>query len=194
MFLVQSRGSMVAIAPAILLSSRYFLPVTPKKILWSIVTLFVGVGGLCVFSILYSIDILDVLTNFVYSDVLRMDDPNRGIGTGMSGRVQGYAVAWEAFLDSPIWGVGYKSLGFVHNGFLLILAESGLFSLLGLLYLLGSSFLNFLRHKQYKYLGILLSYIVFMMTYPRSINLNLTSIMFLFVMCRGLALPQKPSA
>lgn len=63
-------------------------------------------------------------------EILSVDDPNRGIGSGFTGRAERWSMAWQAFESHPVFGVGFRCHELVtgenaHNGFLAYLAETG---------------------------------------------------------------------
>jgi hypothetical protein len=185
MFKVQSRGAMVAFIPAFLFCSGYFLPLTAKRV--------AQLGGICLVGLIFLVanamlsshGIGERVMMFLSDDVMRINDPLRGAGSGMTGRAVAYAVAWEAFLDSPILGGGYGEFEFVHNGFLLTLAESGVFALIGILFLLGKSMSAYLKGKDWEGFGYVASYIVTLLTFPRSFNINMTSLLVIIVLMNG---------
>lgn len=188
MYLAQARGSVVAIVPAFLLCSGYFFPLSQKKV-------FLLLGG-CLFAfvaifvadIVLSFGFFGWLSDFLLNDVMRMNDPLRGAGSGMSGRGEGYKVAFDAFKENPLFGSGFSEFGFVHNGFLLTLAESGIFGLLGLLALFVGGLRGYGKMRDSFGIGLIVSYMTVLLTFPRTVNLNMTSLLFVFVMMRGIAL------
>lgn len=197
MFMValQSRGSIVALLPAFFLSSGLFVPLSKKRFVWlgiaSIALLFVSIGA----SFVLEKGFLGLVFDYIAKDVFLVDDPYRGAGTGLTGRTEGYLLAWDAFTNSPIWGGGFGEYGFVHNGFLLVLAEGGLLAFSGMLFLMGRAFIQFYRKRDWVSLGFFLSYVAAIMTFPRSFNINMTGIAFIILLMRGnmpLGLKQKP--
>jgi len=72
--------------------------------------------------------------NFVLSDVLFLNDPYRGTGSGLVGRIDTYETAWQTIKQYPIIGSGLDQSiyvdedGGVHNGFLALAAEYGALS------------------------------------------------------------------
>jgi O-antigen ligase len=62
-----------------------------------------------------------------------LDDKNRGIGTGFTGRVGAWQEAIDLFSENPIFGVGFRMherymtiLSSAHNGYVSLLAEVGI--------------------------------------------------------------------
>jgi O-antigen ligase len=67
------------------------------------------------------------------SGLLFLDDKYRGLGTGFTGRLDAWEEAIALFRDNPVLGVGFRmheqymtTLSSAHNGYLSLLAESGL--------------------------------------------------------------------
>jgi O-antigen ligase len=61
-------------------------------------------------------------------DVLALDDPARGVGSGFTGRDEEWAIALQEIADNP-FGVGFKRQSATaagHNGYLKILLEFGI--------------------------------------------------------------------
>ncbi len=66
---------------------------------------------------------------------LRLEDPDRGFGSGLTGRVDAWRDSWLMFLKRPLFGTGPRTQGDYpirnwvgcHNGYLATLLEVGLF-------------------------------------------------------------------
>jgi O-antigen ligase len=76
--------------------------------------------------------------DFLFHDVLLLDDDERGIGTGFTGRLEIWQAAYELWRENFFFGVGYgqhveqMGLGiYAHNMMLVLLSELGLFGLAG---------------------------------------------------------------
>jgi len=188
MYFTQSRGSMVAFFPAFVFCGGYFFPFTRRKAVILLVATLLGIIAFLGISYATSYDLLGKLFDFFANDVMKLNDPNRGIGSGMTGRMAAYSVAWKAFLDSPFFGAGYSEFGFVHNGFLLILAESGIFSFLGVLVLFALSMAGYMKMRHWQGVGFVLSYMVLILTFPRTFNINMVSLVFMMILMRGVVL------
>jgi O-Antigen ligase len=188
LFRTQARGSIVALVPAVLLCGGYFIPLTRKKLLWLFATILMCVLGVLSWSTLTSHDIAGQIAHYFAYEVMKINDPMRGVQSGLTGRTEAYQGAWDAFLQSPFIGNGYSEFEFVHNGFLITAAESGIFALVGLLYLFASGLRAYVKVSHWPGVGYVLSYILTIMTFPRSININMTSLLFLMVLMRGVAL------
>ncbi|MDD2658583.1 MAG: O-antigen ligase family protein [Methylococcales bacterium] len=182
MISVQSRGSIVAFLPAFFFASGWFYPLTKKNILRLLAILFLGFLMVIIWGIFSEVSLLNKFSDFLMNDVMRINDQYRGLNSGMTGRTEGYQMAWKGFLESPVFGKGFGAYSFVHNGFLLTLAESGIFAFMGMLYLFYTSIRSAIKGNRWINLGYLISYSIALMTFPRSFNINMTGILLLLVM------------
>lgn len=187
MFLTQSRGAMVAFLPAIIFCGDYFLPFTRRKVI-VLMAIFLVIIAFLGISFATSNELLGKVFYFFANDVLKVNDPYRGFSSGMTGRVAAYKIAWKAFLDSPFLGAGYSEFSFVHNGFLLTLAESGIFSFSGMIFLFGTSLIGYIKTRHWQGFGFVLSYIVLLLTFPRTFNINMVSVLFSMILMKGVVL------
>ncbi|MCL2468831.1 MAG: O-antigen ligase family protein [Alphaproteobacteria bacterium] len=187
MVALQSRGSLVALLPVILLSSGFFIPLNAKKmalgLLLSLLLLAAGV----VTDLTMERGLLERAVDYVATDVFLVDDEQRGLGSGLTGRTEGYKIGWRVFAESPFFGGGFGEYGFIHNGFLLTLAESGLLALGGMLFLMARALTGFVKERNWISLGLMLSYIAALLTFPRSFNINMTGFMFIILLMQGCA-------
>lgn len=184
MFRVQSRGAMLALVPAVGLCSGYFLPLSRRRIVALIAITIFGATIVAV-AMLSSDDFGKGILDFFVNDVARLNDNYRGLGSGMSGRTANYDIGWAAFLDAPFFGTGFRSLSMIHNGFLLVLAESGLVALLGMIFLFGWNLKRYIAARDWIGAGYIISYAVALMTFPRSLNINMTSLLCIMVLMNG---------
>jgi O-antigen ligase len=66
---------------------------------------------------------------------MRLSDPNRGLGTGLTGRVESWQQGLERFWERPLLGHGFRAqlsgegLG-AHGGYVTLLIETGVFGTL----------------------------------------------------------------
>lgn len=181
---VQSRGALLALLPALAISSGFFRPFIGKRVAQlGILMLICGITVILLAAISPSVDaVQQKVINYLLNDVAKFNDPYRGLDSGLTGRTSSYEAAWKAFLESPIVGIGFGSMEFVHNGFLLVLGESGLLGAIGLIFLFTSSLVRASRSRDWNAIGYILSYIFVIMTFPRSININLTSLLCIMIM------------
>lgn len=84
------------------------------------------------------------------TDVFALDDPDRGFGSGFTGRQDAWSIAFNSIAENP-WGIGYKrdpdpTFGAGHNGYLKIILEFGVFGgsvlILSLLMLVGRTLIR----------------------------------------------------
>ncbi len=136
-----SRGSMIAIfiAMATYFVAREFLAKFRNRPAY-----YVPRRGLQLASILFVL--LCVAGVFIgptiAEKVLLLNDPRRGLSSGLTGRSEQWAALWEHWLRSPVFGRGYAIVraevqsvgGHADGGFLLVMAELGV---IGLLFFLG---------------------------------------------------------
>jgi O-Antigen ligase len=83
---------------------------------------------------------------YIRSTVLALNDPNRGINSGFTGRTELWAAAFDVWLKSPLLGVGYRMHEqFLpdgmpgHSAYLAMLADTGVVGFVWFLALLVSS-------------------------------------------------------
>ncbi|HEV2548576.1 MAG TPA: O-antigen ligase family protein [Stellaceae bacterium] len=188
LYRTQSRGSLLGLVPAFILCSGYLIPLTRRKLLAWVVAGIVAALALGVDALLGPGDVTGGFADFVANDLLKLEDPNRGWGTGLTGRTEAFQEAWDAFRASPLIGNGYSEFGFVHNGYLITAAESGAFALFGLLYLFWRGLRGYGKAGHWVGIGFILSYMLTLATYPRTLNINMTALLFMFVLMRGIAL------
>jgi O-antigen ligase len=109
--------------------------------------LYLALGGIAAGAMLVALfwSSLDVAAvNIVGNDLLKLDDPYRGLGTGFSGREDLWTGTLDVWLRDPIFGVGFRESAQIldypsHNGYLAMLADTGIFGLLVYCALLGAA-------------------------------------------------------
>jgi O-antigen ligase len=74
-----------------------------------------------------------VLQQAIFEDVLRIHDEHRGVGSGLSGRVENWERGLERFWQRPLTGYGFRatalgdtSMTNVHSGYINLLVETGI--------------------------------------------------------------------
>jgi len=74
---------------------------------------------------------------FVFEDVMKLNDPARGLGTGLTGRVESWRHGLEQFWERPLLGHGFRAQisgegeGLAaHGGYVTLLIEAGIFGTL----------------------------------------------------------------
>jgi O-antigen ligase len=129
------------------------------------------------------------------TEFFAIQDRNRGLASGASGRLETWGAAWGLFLSHPIFGVGFRAHEALlkintsaHNGYLALLAEIGLIGFASALFLALTGVWNIWRRNQdpsqtYSYsvlLGLACGYLVLALFERYFINVgNPTSLLFL---------------
>ena len=175
--LVQSRGALLAafssIATYLLLSTRWHRLRNPSRLaIVSALATFASVTFL-----VYQHHTIQAWL-FIRDDILLWNNPYRGADSGLTGRVTGWQDAFAIFMESPIFGNGIDTLTDVHNGFLRLAGEGGLILLLTIGALIGVGLRNAAKARNYLAISIMLGYIIYAMTYPRMLNMNLAAVVF----------------
>ncbi len=153
-----------------------------------IVLLAIGVGGTV--ALLHGSEIASAV-----SDLLALADPRRGLGSGLTGRLEAWRETWDLAMSHPITGVGLRaheslirSSSSAHNGYLSTLAEIGIIGFSATMALIAAGVLSLLTrpsdhrwaHVQTVLLGMVTGYLVLAMFERYLINLgNPTSLIFL---------------
>lgn len=122
----QARGpflaGMVAVVTFCLLSVAH--PGKPRRALALAAFAVLGIA----FGLMYQHEVSQAAAKLMF-----LDDRFRGLGTGFTGRTHGWNEGWELFLANPLLGVGFRQheqymtvLSSAHNGYLSMLADTGL--------------------------------------------------------------------
>jgi O-antigen ligase len=134
-----SRGSMLGAFAALVTSAAVYFLVsgTRKKMILATVIMAVAVVGIGA----------ELSTSFISQELLRVDDPNRGIDSGFSGRLEPWLYGLSLAMDRPFFGYGFRqsetyfgpALGIssAHNGYISMLIDAGLIGLFLYLLFLG---------------------------------------------------------
>ncbi len=146
MVMMQSRGAMMAtIFGTLIIIGCWFHENWSRKMFQRLSVAFVFVGIACVGAALAGYSIFDFIGNTV-TKLFMLDDDQRGIGSGASGRSDLWAAAYNLWITHPIFGVGFKGHTqfmpdnmLAHNAFLGLLADNGLVGLAGYLMIILAS-------------------------------------------------------
>lgn len=105
------------------------------------------------------------------SAVLLLDHAHRGISSGFSGRFENIALGWELFLRSPLIGVGslQTEAAYVHNGYVKILAQFGIFGFFWIA-LVVFSFWKAWTQREYSLVAVITMLILFYFGQPRHLS------------------------
>ncbi len=107
-------------------------------------TIMMSLGALLLL-MLFSSSIADAVSNLV-SSVMLVNDPGRGLGTGLTGRTTYWGEAFQIWLGSPLFGVGFHQHQMLtsdhfeaHQIYLAMLADTGIFGFVWYICFLGMS-------------------------------------------------------
>lgn len=142
LFNTSSRGSMVALTACLTVIVGHWLVRTYHlERSWALLG-----AGVAILALVMILDPLPQWTAFVWQDVLKVDDPYRGLGTGLTGRTAVWAETLEIWMEAPLFGVGFRqhesmitTASSAHNAYLTMLADTGVFGLVAYLALIGFS-------------------------------------------------------
>jgi O-antigen ligase len=180
MYFVQSRGALAALIVAY---AVYFLcslrGVHANRILTQVGYIFIALSVAVVLVVLSGK--MQFLTEFLVQRVLFINNPYRGIESGVTGRLDGWMYAIDVFLENPFFGKGFDTLSVVHNGFLRWAGEGGLVLLSVMALFIILAMFRAWRMNNYLVIASLIGVLTYMMTYPRALNLNIVGAIFLLL-------------
>lgn len=175
--MVQSRGALLAAISSVglyvLLSIRWSRLINPSRVILISTLATLGLVMLAIYQ-RYSIQ----AWLFIRDDVFLWNNSYRGVDSGLTGRLSGWQEAADIFLARPFFGSGIDTLTEVHNGFLRLAGEGGLILLLTIAALVGSGLRTAVKSRNYLAVSIIVGYLVYAMTYPRMLNMNLAAVVF----------------
>jgi len=137
---VSSRSGLLGVISAYASAELFRFIASERRHRFSTIAAYAGIAVLLLSGILlYSFHPADIV-DFILDKVLLINDDERGLGTGATGRLEIWQAAFDLWLDHPLVGVGYQQssayIGFglyAHNMILVILGDLGLFGLAGFL-------------------------------------------------------------
>ena len=155
-------------------------------------------------SILFLLFVIFLIPNFltyfdILFDLLDITDPDRGFGSGLTGRTEKWQLSYAMFKSRPIFGIGYGLNSNSHSGFLQIMSEMGLFGLFSYFLLILKAISNALKSLNQKYshtvncaLSFLISFQFYALIERQLINFGYPQgIIFLLIIIFCLQLPQS---
>lgn len=183
-FLVQSRGALLAAVGCI--GIYVFLSIRWKRLLNSLRLALASalLVALAVGLFVYQYRAIQAWL-FLRDEVLLWDNPYRGADSGLTGRLSGWREAADIFMAQPVLGQGIDTLTNVHNGFLRLAGEGGMMLLLVVGLLVGVGLRDALKARNHLTVSIILGYLIYAMTYPRMLNMNLAAIVFYLSLFSG---------
>jgi O-antigen ligase len=180
MYFVQSRGALLGVGVAYMTYLGMSVRILSKRPSSKLMLI---AFGLTVCMVLVAmLPLGEVVVEFVMMNVLFVDDPYRGVDTGLTGRLDGWRAAIEVFLGEPFFGRGIDTLMDVHNGFLRWAGEGGVMLVTAMLFLIIGAMLRALKMKNIIVISVLFGMLAYMMTYPRALNVNLVGFSFMLTL------------
>lgn len=189
MYAMQSRGASFSAAVSIL--TYWLLGFRPfgKTAMRRLVLTLIALGSIVFFMV--AMGWWPYIVAFVEQRILLLNDPYRGLGTGLTHRLSLWKEAVAIFWENPIFGHGFDTFDSVHNGFLRFAAEGGVM-LLGIISAMIISALVYAwRQRIDLVFASLLGMVTYFMTYPRALNLNIVGVLFLLTLFRWRLLPKS---
>lgn len=191
----QARGSMVAMVPVVAVAGYAWWRYSRRmdlswKMLAVIAALFAGM-------LFLAFD-----PSFLVNNVMRLNDPYRGLQSGFTGRDLAWDEALRVWYGSPVLGVGFRRhehfMVFTelnaHNAYLAMLADAGVLGFAVYAVMLATSFAAALRIKgdhqvRLLIIAVILCYVLVGMFERRAINAgNSLSLIFIFACLLALRL------
>lgn len=130
-----------------------------------------GTAVLLIFLVVLFEDILRFLI-----DILLLNDDHRGISSGFSGRFENIYLGFQNFLNNPLTGTGFQNevTNYTHNGYILTLAQMGMFVGGTILIIFGNALFRAISFPRSILGAIVFGLAVFYFGQPRNINFQLS--------------------
>lgn len=183
MVLVESRGALLA--TIVSLSIWCILHIKDVRLTWNRVSVLAILMAIGVAIVALNQDWIVLASAFAMDEILLLHDPYRGIGTGLTGRVDDWLYAVDVFASKLVFGNGFDTMSEVHNGFLRIASENGLALFLPLCIIIAVAIWSAFERREIFALAILLSYLAYAFTYPRMLNMNVAAALFYLTLFRS---------
>lgn len=184
MVLVQSRGALLAACLAIAAYCFFTVRLTGARVFAASV-----LAAIVTIAALLETEWHTSAVELVSSSVLLLDDPDRGVGSGLTGRLEGWSAALETIAENPFFGTGFDTLAEVHNGFLRVAGEGGIPFFILLLAIISMAIVRSYRSRDYVAFSTLIAYTALTMTYPRMLNMNVASALFYLCLFKRIGHP-----
>jgi O-antigen ligase len=189
-----SRENMVALAAVLLVAVLLYFREMNRPRLWGVLV------GTCVALIAVGLLLDPYIFNvvgYIKQNVLLVNDPYRGVGTGFTGRTGIWNETIELWLKHPIVGIGFRQHeqflagAPAHNAYLAMLADTGVFGFLVYVFLLVTSLvaswgIEDQRTRRFV-MTVIVSYVIIGFFERRAINSGNPYGVF-FLMCCAVAL------
>ncbi len=196
----QARGSMVALVPLVAVGGYAWWRHSQRtdrswKVLAALAVLLSGMA------------ILVVEPDFFINNVMRLNDPNRGLQSGLTGRDVAWGEALRIWYGAPLLGVGFRrhelfmeitQFSSSHNAYIAMLADTGFVGFTVYVLFLAGSFVAALRLEgdprlRLFLIAVIVSYSFAGMFERRAINAgNSFSITFIFACLLAMRLARAP--
>ena len=169
-FIVQSRSAWLALGVIGLIEFGRLSETSPVSMRLKLMGIIIFTAVLCIAT--------PIIRLFIVNKILFLNNPYRGLGTGLTGRISGWLDAISAGFRSPFFGTGFSTYLFVHNGYLQMLVETGVlfFSAICLWIIIKIGCL--LRRCDWIQLTAVAAPAAFIFVEPRMFNLNMDSMFF----------------
>ena len=116
--------------------------------------------------ILVEVGLLPGVSEFIFEEILQLNNPGRGAGTGFTGRTDIWRDVLEIWNQAPIFGTGFRTVPiYPHNGYVMLLAELGLVGLFWFLSLMVFAAVRMWRNRRHPAAAIGLAYLTAFLLY-----------------------------
>lgn len=149
------------------------------------------------------VQIFAPIYNYIYSDVLLLDNKSRGLGTGMSGRASNWAYGWSLIQENPIIGVGFSITNFLsveatgilmHNGHLMLISDIGVPGYVIIFSVVVYAIARMFSMRNFVIGGYLVCFWFIQATFsPRIVNVSVLSMLFWMLVTYACLLSSKPA-
>jgi hypothetical protein len=153
--------------------------------------------------VVLGLGVVDGVVAFVANDVLLLDDPRRGLGSGATGRAEGWIVALQMFANAPFLGVGFGVSSprvaeitgeALHNGHLILLTDLGALLYLAVATAMLGAMVRLATGGDLRFFGFLLAYLVVLLVQPRSINVSVVPMLTWILITMAWLKPKRREA
>ena len=131
LYLTNSRGSTLSAVAALVTIAGVFYIVHRTRSRVMLLGLLLGIGAVAIWA--------EMSYSFISESILHLDDPRRGVSSGLTGRLGPWLYGLNLALDRPFFGYGFRAseylfdpigINSVHNGYLSMLLDMGILGLL----------------------------------------------------------------
>jgi hypothetical protein len=132
-------------------------------------------------------------TAYYYAEkILLIEDQNRGIESGFSGRFELNQMCINRIMDSPIIGCGMDDpVNRTHCGYLMFLAEFGAINFLAYFTVICLALFKSVKTRRYELTACITGYMLFLLVAPRDINFQIMPFVTIIALSRALFIGTK---